>query len=79
MYRIKKRIKETKSPFGRNWWDQGINPITGYETFNSITGNTLKIENKRDERKYAIVYPSLTTIQNIQSKRLSDNIYDKRN
>tara|TARA_R110000822_G_scaffold187004_1_gene325851 strand:- start:234 stop:473 length:240 start_codon:yes stop_codon:yes gene_type:complete len=78
MERIKKRIKDTNIPLDRNWWDQGINTITGYEIFNSITGGELNIENKRDERKYAIVYPSLSTIQNIQSKRLSDNIYDKR-
>jgi hypothetical protein len=78
MERIKKRIKDTNITLDRNWWDQGINTITGYEIFNSITGGELNIENKRDERKYAIVYPSLSTIQNIQSKRLSDNIYDKR-
>jgi hypothetical protein len=78
MERIKKRIKDTNIPLDRNWWDQGINTITGYEIFNSITGGELNIENKRDERKYAIVYPSLSTIQNIQSKRLSDQIYDKR-
>ena len=78
MERIKKRIKDTNSPLVRNWWDQGVNTITGYEIFNSITGGALNVENKRDEIKYAIIYPSLTTIQNIQSKRLSDNIYDKR-
>jgi hypothetical protein len=78
MERIKKRVKDTNSPLDRNWWDQGINTITGYEIFNSITGRELNIENKRDEEKYATVYPSLTTIQNIQSKRLSDQIYDKR-
>ena len=78
MERIKNRIKNTNSHLVRNWWDEGINTITGYEIFNSITADTLKMENKRDERKYAIIYPSLTTIQNIQSKRLSDNIYDKR-
>ena len=78
MERIKKRIKNINSHLVRNWWDEGINTITGYEIFNSITADTLKMENKRDERKYAIIYPSLTTIQNIQSKRLSDNIYDKR-
>ena len=72
------RIKNINSHLARNWWDEGINTITGYEIFNSITADTLKMENKRDERKYAIIYPSLTTIQNIQSKRLSDNIYDKR-
>tara|TARA_R110000868_G_C10566042_1_gene737322 strand:+ start:406 stop:645 length:240 start_codon:yes stop_codon:yes gene_type:complete len=78
MERIKKRVKDTNITLDRNWWDQGINTITGYETFNSITGRELNIENKRDEIKYATVYPSLTTIQNIQSKRLSDQIYDKR-
>jgi hypothetical protein len=78
MERIKKRVKDTNSPLDRNWWDQGINTITGYEIFNSITGRELNIENKRDEEKYATVYPSLSTIQNIQSKRLSDQIYDKR-
>tara|TARA_R110002126_G_scaffold4001_1_gene21849 strand:- start:297 stop:500 length:204 start_codon:yes stop_codon:yes gene_type:complete len=60
------------------WWDQGINSITGYETFNSITGRELNIENKRQERKYIIVYPSLTTIQNAQSRKLSDNLYDRK-
>ena len=61
------------------WWNHGINSITGWEIMNSISSHDLKMENKRDERKYAVVHPSLTTIQNIQSKRLSDNIYDKRN
>jgi hypothetical protein len=68
-----------KGKLSEPWWDLGINPVTGYENSNYIGRRELKKENRRQEKKYIIVYPSLTTIQNIQSKRLSDNIYDKRN
>ena len=67
-----------KVKLAQPWWDLGINPITGYESNNDFSRSQIKKENIRQETKYIIVYPSLTTIQNIQSKRLSDNIYDKR-
>ena len=68
-----------KSKLSEPWWDLGINSVTGYESSYYIGRQELKKENRRQETKYIIVYPSLTTIQNIQSKKLSDYIYDKRN
>jgi hypothetical protein len=73
------KFKEIDVTSIRNWWDYGINPITGYESSNYRTNRQRRLESFIQETKYIKVYPSLSTIkQNNQSRKLSDEIYDKK-
>ena len=49
------RIKKTTITLARNWWDEGINPITGYKI--SPRQNHKNIN--YDEVKYFNAYPTL--------------------
>jgi hypothetical protein len=74
---MRNRYKKINLIRERNWWDYGVNPITGLKiTYDSYY--EVKMNDVAQIRKYVIVLPCLTTIRNIQSKRLSDTILDKR-
>ena len=49
------RTKKTTITLARNWWDEGINPITGYK----ISTRKNHIDSRTDETKYFNAYPTL--------------------
>jgi hypothetical protein len=49
------RIKKTTITLARNWWDEGINPITGYRISPRKKSKNINPE----ELKYFNAYPTL--------------------
>ena len=48
----KKKKAEINLTYNRNWWDYGINPITGYERGDYVSATKLFLENRRQKKKY---------------------------